>query len=104
MKPGMINLSKWAAKTVGAVERICLKKEALCVGFSLVFFDPLAADEERWSCVIELAFDPNNPPREEQREQLQQAFEYISEGVRRIMDWVPEAGDLEDYSREVLCH
>jgi hypothetical protein len=51
----------------------------------LVFFDPIAVDDDkRWNYVIELAFDPHNPPTEEERKNLQEAFEYISEGIKRI--------------------
>lgn len=85
MKPGIMNLSKWVEKTAQAVRRICIKKQAPCVGFSLVFFDPLAEPEERWNYVIELAYDPNNPPSQQEQERLEQSFELISEGIRRIM-------------------
>ena len=85
MKPGIMNLSKWVEKTAQAVRHICIKKQAPCVGFSLVFFDPLAEPEERWNYVIELAYDPNNPPCQEEQKRLEQAFELISEGIRRIM-------------------
>jgi len=91
MKPAMMDLSKWAGKTAQAVERICGSKEAPCVGFSLVFFDPLAPEEERWNYVIELAYDPHNPPEEEERVRVRKAFEYISQGVQKIM-----GGDFED--------
>jgi hypothetical protein len=84
VKPGIASLEKWAEKTAQAVRRICGKKQAPCVGFSLVFFDPFANDEERWNYVIELAFDPHNPPSAEERENLQRAFEFISDGIRRI--------------------
>jgi hypothetical protein len=49
MKPGMMDLSKWIEKTAQAVRRICRKKQAPCVGFSLVFFDPMAMPEKQWS-------------------------------------------------------
>ena len=99
-----MNLSKWAEKTAQAVRRICSKKQAPCVGFSLVFFDPVAEPEERWNYVIELAFDPRNPPTQEEQEQLQNAFEFISEGVRRIMDGGAASKEIEDYTREVRWH
>ena len=104
MKPGIMDLSKWVEKTAQAVRRICSKKQAPCVGFSLVFFDPLAGPEERWNYVIELAFDPRNPPTQEEQEQLQNAFEFISEGVRRIMDSGAGSNKIEDYAREVRWH
>jgi hypothetical protein len=85
MKPGIMDLGKWTAKTSLAVEQICKKKQAPCVGFSLVFFDPMAPPEERWNYVIELAFDPRNPPSDKEREELEKSFEFISDGIRRIM-------------------
>ena len=104
MKPGIMDLSKWAEKTAQAVRRICSKKQAPCVGFSLVFFDPVAEPEKRWNYVIELAFDPHNPPSQEEQEQLQNAFEFISEGVRRILDDEAGCDNLEEYPREVPMH
>jgi len=104
MKPGIMNLSKWVEKTAQAVRHICMKKQAPCVGFSLVFFDPLAEPEERWNYVIELAYDPNNPPSEEERKQLEQAFELISEGIRRIMSEEESEEVFEDCSRASHWH
>jgi hypothetical protein len=98
MKPGIMDLSKWIEKTAQAVRHICGKKQAPCVGFSLVFFDPMADPEERWNCVIELGFDPNNPPSEEEQKQLQEAFEVISEGIKRIMGGVETKDNLEDFT------
>lgn len=86
-----MDMGKWAAKTARAVERICIGKDAPCVGFSLVFFDPTAKEEERWNYVIELAYDPHNPPEAGEQERVRKAFELVSEGVRRIM-----GGDFED--------
>ena len=81
----IMDLGKWIEKTVEAVRRICEKKQAPCVGFSLVFFDPLnPVEDERWNYVIELAFDPHNPPSPEESENLKKAFEYISEGIHKI--------------------
>ena len=97
MKPGMMNLSKWAEKTAQAVRRICGNKEAPCIGFSLVFFDPLASEEERWNYVIELAYDPHNPPEDEEQVRIRKAFELINDGVRRIMGGEFE-DDPEDYT------
>jgi hypothetical protein len=104
MKPGIMNLSKWVEKTAQAVRHICMRKQAPCVGFSLVFFDPLAEPEERWNYVIELAYDPNNPPSEEERKQLEQAFELISEGIRRIMSEEESEKVFEDCSRVSQWH
>jgi hypothetical protein len=104
MKPGIMNLSKWVEKTAQAVRHICIKKQAPCVGFSLVFFDPLAEPDERWNYVIELAYDPNNPPSEDERKRLEKAFELISEGIRRIMDGEENEEDFEDCSRAAQWH
>ena len=104
MKPGIVNLSKWVEKTVQAVRHICIKKQAPCVGFSLVFFDPLAQPEERWNYVIELAYDPNNPPSHEERKRLEQAFELISEGIRRVMSDEESEEDFEDCSQAAQWH
>lgn len=86
MNPAIMNLSKWIEKTVGAVRHRLNQEAAPCVGFSLVFFDPMEVSEKKWRYVIELAFDPHNPPPEEEREQLEKALSYVSEGVKRIMD------------------
>ena len=104
MKPGIMNLSKWVEKTAQAVRRICIKKQAPCVGFSLVFFDPLAEPEERWNYVIELAYDPNSPPSQEEQKRLEQAFELISEGIRRIMSAEESEEVFENCSRASQWH
>ena len=97
MKPGIMNLNKWAERTAQAVRAICGKKQAPCVGFSLVFFDPVAPDEHKWNFVIELAFDPHNPPSDEEKENLEKTFEFISEGIKRIMNADEIEDNLEDY-------
>ena len=104
MKPGIMDLSKWVEKTAQAVRHICSRKQAPCVGFSLVFFDPLAEPDERWSYVIELAYDPNNPPSQEERKRLERAFEFISEGLCRIMSEETNEEDFEDCSRVAQWH
>ena len=104
MKPGIMNLSKWVEKTAQAVRHICMRKQAPCVGFSLVFFDPLAEPEDRWNYVIELAYDPKNPPSQEERKRLEQSFELISEGIRRIMDGEASEEDFEDCFQTVQWH
>jgi hypothetical protein len=104
MKPGIMNLAKWVEKTAQAVRHICIKKQAPCVGFSLVFFDPLAEPEERWNYVIELAYDPNNPPSLEERKRLEQAFEFISEGIRRIMSEETQDNDCEECAQAAQLH
>jgi hypothetical protein len=99
-----MNLSKWVEKTAQAVRHICIRKQAPCVGFSLVFFDPIAEPEKRWNYVIELAHDPHNPPSLEERKRLEQAFEFISEGIRRIMCEEANEKDSVDCSRAARWH
>ena len=86
MKPGIADLGKWTEKTVGAVRHICHKKTGPCVGFALLFIDPLAVDEKQWNYVIELAYDPANPPSEEEQKDCQKAFEYIMEDTRSLFN------------------
>jgi hypothetical protein len=64
----------------------------------------MAEADERWNYVIELAYDPKNPPSEEERERLEHAFEFISEGIRRIMNGEAEEVEIEEYTREVRWH
>ena len=104
MKPAVMNLSKWTEKTAGAVRRICQQKQAPCVGFSLLFFDPTAVPEQQWNFVIELAYDPRNPPGEEERKQVQQAFEFITEGIKRIMGGEIVESDPVEQTREARWH
>jgi hypothetical protein len=70
----------------------------------LVFFDPLAEPEERWNYVIELAYDPQNPPSDEERKRLEKAFQFISEGIRSIMDGEASEEDFEECSQAVQWH
>ena len=72
MKLGIMDLNKWAVKTALAVERICQDKQAPCVGFCLVFFNPLNEKEERWNYVVELAHDPHDPPQEDEKTKVTQ--------------------------------
>ena len=96
MKPGIADLGKWTEKTAGAVRRICSNKEAPCVGFGLAFFDPMEPGEEKWNFVIELAFDPHNPPPEEEQKEVQKALEFIARGVAHIMGGEQRDIDLEE--------
>jgi hypothetical protein len=64
IKTGIANLNKWTEKTVEMVRRICNRKKGPCVGVCMLFVEPDAPAEQQWNFVIELAFDPNNPPSE----------------------------------------
>lgn len=96
MKTGIMNLNRWAEKTAQAVRNLCLRKNAPCVGFGLAFFDPMADENERWNFVIELAYDPHNPPSDEEKEQLEKALEFLSRGIAHIMGGSKEDINLDD--------
>jgi len=96
MKPAITNLTKWANKAAEAVRNQCMLKEAPCVGFGLAFFDPMAPEDARWNFTIQLAFDPHNPPPEEERKQLEEALEYIARGVAHIMGGKHQDINLDD--------
>ena len=79
------------------------KTSSLC-GLQFSVFRSASRRRRTLNYVIELAFDPHNPPTEADQKQLQQAFEFINEGVRRIMGGEPGTDDLEKYTREVQWH
>jgi hypothetical protein len=99
MKPGILDKAKWSAKTAALVQRICNRKEGVPLGIALLFYNPMASDEEKWNFVIELASDPNEPMPDEERERLTACFEYIMEGVRRIYEkGVPDDSEMEQFT------
>jgi hypothetical protein len=49
--------------------------------------------------VIELAFDPNNPPSEKDKEDLNKAFEHIMGGVVQILGGAVESDTSEFEAR-----
>lgn len=106
LKKGIANLGKWTEKTAQAVRRICKSKNAPCVGFGLVFFEPEAKDDKKWNFVIELAFDPNNKLDKQTRIDLENAFSFISEGIKRIMSGVELENELDarDFSARKDLH
>lgn len=79
------DLSRWSSQTAETVRQICLRKEAPCVAFSLIFFDPFVKEEEMWNYVIQMAHDRHEPPSDEDKKRLEKALEFINEGVKRIM-------------------
>ena len=91
-----MDLNKWATKTAESVRNRCFSKEAPCVGYGLAFYDPLEEEEKQWSFLIDIAFDPNNPPPKEEIEQLEKALEFISRGVAHIMGGKKEDINLDD--------
>jgi len=95
MKPGILNLSKWSAKTAEAVRRICDKEQKPCVAFTLVLIDTDGYSTS-FKYVIEMAYDPHNPPSEDERKQLSESLTYISEGIKKIM-----GGDIAEVTRGI---
>lgn len=103
MKPSITDLSKWAQKTGEAVKRICGQKEGLPIAFAICFFDPMATEDKQWNFVIELAFDPNNPPPEEDQKKLRLAMEHIMDGVAQIYQ-ADKVEDMEDFTAKGSFH
>jgi len=91
MNTAITNINKWTAKTAEAVRHICMKENKPCVGFSLVFAHTEDGYSTIWSFKPYLAFDPHNPPSEEDQEMLTQALEFLSEGIKKIM-----GGDIQE--------
>jgi hypothetical protein len=57
----MLNLGKWNNQTIESVRHVLNKANMPCVGFSLVFLEPLAEGHSNFRFKTMLAFDPNNP-------------------------------------------
>ena len=95
----ILDLSKMAEQTAQAVKRLCLSKTSIPMGFSLLFFDPMATIEKRWNYTINLAGNPERDMDPEERKRLQACFEIIMEGVKRIyQEGVPET-EIDDAYR-----
>ena len=87
----MTNKGKWDAKTSALVHELCSRKDGVCIGLALLFFDPMASEEEMFNFVIELAGDPDNPMDPEEYKRLVACLEYIMIGVRKLYeDGIPE--------------
>ena len=82
----VLDLSKWIDEAVRTVRKACEKKQKPCVAFSLLFFDPMAQDEQKWNFANYFVGDKyKDKHTEEDKERIELAFMYIQEGVKRIM-------------------
>ena len=82
----ILDLSKWNSQTLESVRHVLDKADAPCVGFSMVFMDMIDKDVADWKFKTMLAFDPNNPPPQEDREKLEFIFSKFAEYIKAIMD------------------
>ncbi len=82
----MLDLEKWSEKVFSEMRAVCETKQAPCVAFCLLFFDPMAQDDKNWNYSIHLIEDPETEtPNPDEKKRITLAFEYIMEGVKRIM-------------------
>ena len=82
----IIDLSKWIDESVRTLRDACESKQKPCVAFSLLFFDPIAQEDEQWQFANYFVGDKKTYKyTEEDKERLEQAFMFIQEGVKRIM-------------------
>lgn len=81
----MLDLAKWNKQTLLHVERALEKGEAPCVGYCLLFMNHLDKDVIEWKYKPYLAFDPHNPPPEEDRKRLEEIFNRFGELAQMIM-------------------
>ena len=82
----MLDLNKWNLQTIESVKHVLEKAEAPCIGFSMVFMEPLDEKHSLFKFKTMLAFDPNNPVPEEDRKRLEDSFAKLAEYVELIMN------------------
>jgi hypothetical protein len=82
----MLNLEKWNAQTIESVSHVLKKANMPCIGFSLVFMEPVDGQHSMFKFKTMLAFDPDNPVPEEDRKRLEAAFEQMAGYVELIMN------------------
>jgi hypothetical protein len=82
----MLNLEKWNAQTIESVRHVLQGAEMPCIGFSMVFLEPVDGQHSMFRFKTMLAFDPDNPVSEEDRKKLEDAFEQMSGYVELIMN------------------
>jgi hypothetical protein len=81
----MLDLTKWNLQTIESVKHVLAKANAACVGHCLLFQEPIDEINSIWKFKTHLAFDPNNPPPEEDRKRLEEIFERWAELAQLIM-------------------
>jgi hypothetical protein len=82
----MLNLEKWNNQTIESVRHVLHKANMPCIGFSLVFMEPIDGQHSMFKFKTMLAFDPDNPVSEEDRKRLEAAFEQMAGYVELIMN------------------
>jgi hypothetical protein len=82
----MLNLGKWNNQTIESVRHVLEKAKMPCIGFSMVFLEPLDGGHSLFRFKTMLAFDPDNPVPEEDRVKLEAAFEQMAGYVELIMN------------------
>jgi hypothetical protein len=82
----MLNLEKWNAQTIESVKHVLDKADMPCIGFSVVFMEPVDGGHSMFRFKTMLAFDPDNPVPEEDRKRLEAAFEQMAGYVELIMN------------------
>ncbi len=82
----MLNLGKWNEQTIESVRRVLQEANLPCIGFSMVFMEPVDGQHAMFKFKTFLAFDPENPVSLEDRERLEAAFEQMAGYVELIMN------------------
>ncbi len=82
----MLNLEKWNNQTIESVRHVLQKADMPCIGFSMVFMEPVDEQHAMFKFKTMLAFDPENPVSEEDRKKLEEAFEQMAGYVELIMN------------------
>jgi hypothetical protein len=82
----MLNLEKWNAQTIESVNHVLRKANLPCIGFSMVFMEPVDKEHSLFKFKTFLAFDPDNPVSKEDRKKLEEAFEQMAGYVELIMN------------------
>lgn len=75
-----------------------------CVGFSLVFLNPLNKEEIDFQFKTMLVGEPNQEIDEQSKKDMEQAFEFLAEGVKRIMLGEFRSDTLKDYTATGSLH
>jgi len=109
MKPGITNLNRWTEKLVDAIRGHCQNVGAPCVGFGLVFFDPITENlEKQWRNVIRVAIDPHSdhPETWDQatKEKIETVLQFMTEGIKRILGGEIDVNELQENIEQGTLH
>jgi len=83
--------SKLIEKTIGAMRHVIEKhglRNYFPVGFSVVFYNPNAALEEKWFYDMRVIIDEhsNAPYDTKVRERINMVNEFLAEGIKKILE------------------